>query len=135
LVDVTGDKYVYVHFLLLISSLRSRYFAKIVAAFPPKTPAPPQPKTGEPFKLHQYAGNLKVPLKEVLEKDDPAKYLYHIQIIDEERSSDHKLSVKDREQREANRAKWSASIMEVPCSVLWYGSCLCQVSRSPLTIK
>jgi bromodomain adjacent to zinc finger domain protein 1A len=95
-----------------------RYFAKIVAAFPPKSPPPPQPKEGETSRLHHYAENLKTPLKDVMDKDDPAKYLYHIQIIDEERSSDHKLSVKDREQREANRAKWSASIMEVPCNVL-----------------
>jgi bromodomain adjacent to zinc finger domain protein 1A len=68
--------------------------------------------------LHQIGGDLKVPAKDVNAGDEPGKYNYHIHIIDEERSSDHKLSVKDRETREANRAKWSESLMEVQCGSL-----------------
>lgn len=70
--------------------------------------------------LHVIGGDLKIPVKDAMEKDDPARYFYQIQIIDEERSSDSKLSVKDREARETNRAKWSASLMEVQCGVLRY---------------
>jgi bromodomain adjacent to zinc finger domain protein 1A len=75
-------------------------------------------KPGQSSTLHKMGGDLKLDAKVVLEKDDPSKYLYQVQIIDEERSSDHKLSVKDRETREANRAKWSATLMEVNCPVL-----------------
>lgn len=101
-----------------------KYFARIVHVFPPRprpdstngasssSNPPPLPP------LHSVGGDLKTPLKEAVERDDPLKYHYQIQIIDEERSSDNKLSAKDREAREANRAKWSASLMEVKCGVL-----------------
>jgi bromodomain adjacent to zinc finger domain protein 1A len=95
-----------------------RYFARIVKAIPPQAAASPFAKVTEHPPLHQISGDLKVPAKDVNATDDPAQYSYHIHIIDEERSSDHKLSVKDRETREANRAKWSESLMEVQCGSL-----------------
>jgi hypothetical protein len=95
-----------------------RYFARIVKAIPPQGAASPFAKATAHPPLHQIGGDLKVPAKDVNAGDEPGKYNYHIHIIDEERSSDHKLSVKDRETREANRAKWSESLMEVQCGSL-----------------
>jgi bromodomain adjacent to zinc finger domain protein 1A len=109
------------------SNVLHRYFAKVIHVFPPRTGLDPTATNGtstsSPQALHAIGGDLKIPLKEATERDDPTKYYYQIQIIDEERSSDNKLSVKDREAREANRAKWSASLMEVKCGQLRCATC------------
>lgn len=89
-------------------------------AFPPRvdTALGAPTSTDQRMPLHVIGGDFKISTKDAMEKDDPIRYLYQIQIIDEERSSDNKLSVKDREIRETNRAKWSASLMEVTCTAL-----------------
>lgn len=70
----------------------------------------------EPHNIHKLGGDLKVPAKDVNAKDDPAKYFYKVQILEEQNEKSHeksKTTAKDR-------AKWSGSLMEVQCSVMRY---------------
>lgn len=68
--------------------------------------------------IHQISGDLKIPAKEVNSKDDPTKYLYQVQILEEQNEKSHeksKTTAKDR-------AKWNGSLMEVACSAMRYVS-------------
>lgn len=70
--------------------------------------------------IHKLEGDLKIPAKDVNAKDDPAKYFYKVQILEEQNEKSHeksKTSAKDR-------AKWSGSLMEVQCSVMRYEAVL-----------
>jgi bromodomain adjacent to zinc finger domain protein 1A len=60
--------------------------------------------------LHNVMGDLKVPAKEAMANDDPAKYTYKIQIIEEEKekSDKNKAHAKD-----ASKSKWNGSLMDV----------------------
>jgi len=68
----------------------------------------------EPPPIHNLSGDLKIPAKDVNAKDDPAKYFYKVQILEEQNDKSHeksKTTAKDR-------AKWNGSLMEVQCSVM-----------------
>lgn len=121
------------------SLLLHRFWAKVVQVFPPKsstdvaatlgassskqasTSTSPEslmsPMSDDELQtIHKLGGDLKVPAKEVNAKDDPAKYFYKVQILEEQNEKSHeksKTSAKDR-------AKWSGSLMEVQCSVMRY---------------
>ncbi|KAI0053291.1 chromatin remodeling complex protein [Auriscalpium vulgare] len=111
-VDIQGDK----------------FLARVVEVFPPRvnssmavddhrpvasTSALPPPNASRP--VHMIGGDLKVPAKEVNAADDPVKYLYKVQILEEEKSDGrdkHPASAKEL------RAKWSGSLMDVQCAVM-----------------
>jgi bromodomain adjacent to zinc finger domain protein 1A len=64
---------------------------------------------------HQIHGDLKIAAKEVNAADDPTKYLYKVQILEEEKPEGrdkHTASTKEA------RAKWNGSITEVRCNVM-----------------
>jgi hypothetical protein len=119
------------------SLLLYRFWAKVVQVFPPKPSTDAAATLGassskqaststspesvlspmsddEQQSIHKLSGDLKVPAKEVNAKDDPTKYFYKVQILEEQNEKSHeksKTSAKDR-------AKWSGSLMEVQCSVM-----------------
>ena len=79
--------------------------------------APPPPNgtsTGDTVQIHKIGGDLKMPAKEALARDDPLKYLYKVQILEEQHERSHdkgKAAVKDK-------AKWTGSLMDVQCSAM-----------------
>lgn len=121
-------------FLYPISPPSPRFFARVVEVFPPRPPSPPKPDTNpiastssqpppSPPKrpslpIHDIRGDLKTPAKEVNAADDPQKYYYKVQLLEEEKSE----SAKDKMAAYAKeaRAKWTGSLMEVQCPVMRY---------------
>ncbi|KAA1468659.1 hypothetical protein DENSPDRAFT_857445 [Dentipellis sp. KUC8613] len=115
-VDIQGDK----------------FLARIVEVFPPRTNATSSPMKTEaadqspvasssnhvksgPLPLHVIGGNLKIPVKEANAADDPNKYYYRLQILEEDRPEGRdKLAASVKEAR----AKWSGSLMEVQCPAM-----------------
>jgi hypothetical protein len=142
-VDIQGDKFVYPSPLNVLYSLTShvpRFWATVVQVFPPKntsadvagplntaatnhasTSTSTSPESvlspmsdDEPLPIHNLSGDLKIPAKDVNAKDDPAKYFYKVQILEEQNEKSHeksKTTAKDR-------AKWNGSLMEVQCNVM-----------------
>ncbi|KIJ68264.1 hypothetical protein HYDPIDRAFT_146150 [Hydnomerulius pinastri MD-312] len=116
-VDVQGDK----------------FYARVVQVYPPKSgpggaepslpneastsTSPPQtspPVTEDNLQIHKMGGDLKIPAKDALVKDDPLKYFYKVQILEEQHDKSHekgKSSLKDK-------AKWSGSLMDVQCTAM-----------------
>lgn len=157
LVDVQGDK----------------FSARVMQVFPPKnlisTLSSPSLKTSPSLKrkravsaasdtssslshtpgsdatvpVHILGGDLNITLKESVVRDDPAKYFYKVQILEEEkthkdsnpqdkdfyvpngRRESGRVKEREREKEVANgvegndsRAKWSGSLMEVQCNAM-----------------
>ncbi|EIW86562.1 chromatin remodeling complex protein [Coniophora puteana RWD-64-598 SS2] len=113
-VDVQGDK----------------FYAKVVQVFPPKSAIEaligpvenhaspsnsPQPyqASDKGHLVHKIGGDLAVPAKEAIARDDPAKYFYKVQILEEQTEKNHE---KGRSLKE--KAKWSGSLMDVQCTAL-----------------
>jgi bromodomain adjacent to zinc finger domain protein 1A len=108
----------------------SRFVARVVELFLPRsnakvngesTDAPPVASTSSsPYPNdqplpHQIHGDLKVSAKEVNAADDPMKYLYKVQILEEEKSEGRdKYTASTKEAR----AKWNGTITEVRCNVM-----------------
>ncbi|KAL4068214.1 ATP-utilizing chromatin assembly and remodelling N-terminal-domain-containing protein [Scleroderma yunnanense] len=113
-VDVQGDK----------------FHARILQVYPPKydldstddspenqassSNLPPSATSEENVQIHKIGGDLKIPTKESVARDDPLKYSYKVQILDEQHDRSHekgKLSLKEK-------AKWSGSLMDVHCTAM-----------------
>ncbi|KAI6136757.1 chromatin remodeling complex protein [Pisolithus sp. B1] len=111
-VDVQGDK----------------FYARILHVCPPKhgpnsmdtekqastSTSPPVSTPEESVQIHKIGGDLKIPTKETLALDDPLKYSYNVQILEEQHDRSHekgKLSLKEK-------VKWSGSVMDVQCAVM-----------------
>ncbi|CAL1696016.1 unnamed protein product [Somion occarium] len=115
IIDVQGDK----------------YFARVVQVFPPRPPLPIQstsrlgseeqastsssPLSDEEPSIHRIAEDMKIPVKEANIRDDPAKYYYKVQILEEERQpgagkQSEKSKGKDKQ------SKYSGSLMDVQCA-------------------
>jgi bromodomain adjacent to zinc finger domain protein 1A len=144
-VDIQGDKFVYPPTPYTLHSLMpdiSRFWATVVQVFPPKlagtdvagpstaaptnhasTSTPTSPESDlspmsddEPQPIHNLSGDLKIPAKDVNAKDDPFKYFYKVQILEEQ---NEKSQEKSRTTAK-DRAKWNGSLMEVQCNVMRY---------------
>jgi len=111
----------------------ARFYAKVVQVSPPKamsesvgvpteneassSSAPPPPNgtpAGDTIQIHKIGGDLKIPAKEALVRDDPLKYSYKVQILEEQHEKSHekgKAAAKDK-------AKWCGSLMDVQCGVM-----------------
>jgi len=68
----------------------------------------------EPQPIHNLSGDLKIPAKDANAKDDPAKYFYKVQILEEQNEKSHEKS----KTTARDRAKWNGSLMEVQCNVM-----------------
>jgi hypothetical protein len=85
--------------------------------FPPRsnlastTSSPLKPDEEE--QIHKLASDLKLPVKDANVRDDPQKYLYKIQIHEDNKE---KVPVGQNDKSEAEKSKWSGSLMEVQCS-------------------
>lgn len=75
-------------------------------------PSPPQPE--EEDQIHKLASDLKLPVKDANIRDDPQKYLYKIQIHEDNKEKPATVSPNDKP--DADKSKWSGSLMEVQCS-------------------
>jgi hypothetical protein len=108
--------------LLHTSDIRltfSRYYARVMQVFPPRsslaatTPSPFPSKPDEEDQIHKLASDLKLPVKDANIRDDPQKYLYKIQIHEDNKE---KVTAPPNDKLEAEKSKWSGSLMEVQCS-------------------
>ena len=109
----------------------TRFFARVLEVFPPRPNAvsflvnsdshegpiastSSQPPKKSPTGLvHQIYGDLKIAATVVNAADDPAKYYYRVQILEEE-----KLEGRDKHGASAKeaRARYSGSFLDVQCS-------------------
>ena len=107
-----------------------RFYARVLQVYPPRhdpdstddTPENqassstlPLPATpDEKVQIHKIGGDLKIPAKESVARDDPLRYSYKVQILDEQHDRSHekgKLSLKEK-------VKWSGSLMDVQCTAM-----------------
>lgn len=113
-----------------LTHLGSRFVARVVEVFLPRSnvkvngestdPALTASTSSSPYLNdqplpHQIHGDLKISAKEVNAVDDPMKYLYKVQILEEEKPEGrdkHTASTKEA------RAKWNGTITEVRCNVM-----------------
>lgn len=119
----------------------ARFYAKVVQVHPPKTksddvdvPAenqassssvtsPPQVIVDDDaVQIHKVGGDLKIPAKEALVRDDPLKYSYKVQILEEQHEKSHEKG----KAASKGKAKWSGSFMDVQCSVMRFVAPLTQ---------
>ncbi|KAH9857859.1 chromatin remodeling complex protein [Lenzites betulinus] len=104
-----------------------KYLARILEVVPPKTNLPMKPSPGPvastsssplsdaPAAIHKVAEDLKVPVKDSIALDDPAKYIYKAQILDEERQPGSAKAEKAKG-KETARGQWSGHQLDVDCS-------------------
>ena len=78
----------------------------------PATTSPFPPKPDEEDQIHKLASDLKLPVKDANVRDDPQKYLYKIQIHEDNKE---KVTPGQSDKPEAEKSKWSGSLMEVQC--------------------
>ncbi|KAI0669985.1 chromatin remodeling complex protein [Trametes maxima] len=110
---------------VLVEIQADKYLARIIQVFPPKTNAPrarspvasssSTPLSDEPTSIHRLAEDLKVPVKDSNAMDDPAKYIYKVQILAEERQPGFGKADKSKG-KETSRSQWSGHLMDVDCS-------------------
>jgi len=113
-----------------LTNLYSRFVARVVEVFLPRSnakvngepsdPAPTASTSSTPYSNdqpppHQIHGDLKISAKEVNAADEPMKYLYKVQILEEEKTEGReKYTASTKEAR----AKWNGTITEVRCDVM-----------------
>jgi len=96
----------------------SRYYARVMQIFPPRsslataTPSSSPQKADEEDQIHKLASDLKLPVKDANIRDDPQKYLYKIQIHEDNKE---KVTASPNDKPDAEKSKWSGSLMEVQC--------------------
>jgi len=78
----------------------------------PTTTPPFPPKPDEEDQIHKLASDLKLPVKDANVRDDPQKYLYKLQIHEDNKE---KVTPGQNDKPEAEKSKWSGSLMEVQC--------------------
>ena len=136
IVDVQGDKYALtsLDFSSRISSISVlRYFARVIQVFPPRASlllqsssksegqasSSSSPLSDEEPLIHRVAEDLKIPVKEANARDDPAKYYYKVQILEEEKQPGAG-KVSDRNKGKDKQSKYSRSLMDVKCHDMRY---------------
>ncbi|KLO16987.1 hypothetical protein SCHPADRAFT_887277 [Schizopora paradoxa] len=137
---------------ILIDLKGDKYSAKIVKVYPPKialrsiSPAPEWDSSLEsdldsedeskessyrwvdPEMPHLLGGDMSISLQDSCYRDDPTKYIYKVQIVEEDPSSEASGSQPSEEAKQ----KWSGSLMDVQCGVM---SCLNQSSRDRMVFS
>lgn len=125
---------------ILIDLQGDKYTAKIVKVYPPKialacsSPIPeydssmdsdlgteddsetkePSYRWVEPEMPHVLGGDMSISLQDSLNRDDPEKYIYKVQIVEEDTSGEASGSQPSEEAKQ----KWSGSLMDVQCGVM-----------------
>ncbi len=70
----------------------------------------------EAVPIHKVAEDLKIPLADSIARDDPNKYYYKIQILEEDKGNKSAATNKGKET--GKTSKYSGSLMDVRCSDL-----------------
>ncbi|CDO72325.1 hypothetical protein BN946_scf184977.g22 [Trametes cinnabarina] len=101
-----------------------KYLARIVQVFPPKSETTVKrspvasssstPLSDEPMAIHKVAENLKISVKDSIAMDDPAKYVYKVQILEEDRQAAPTKADKSKG-KETSRGQWSGHLIDVDC--------------------
>ncbi|KAI0348627.1 chromatin remodeling complex protein [Trametopsis cervina] len=114
-VDIQGDK----------------YYARVVQVFPPRSSLAASGSRSSPsgqassssssqasdedtMPIHKVAEDLKIALADSISRDDPNKYYYKIQILEEDKGTKAGTGHKAKESSKAS--KYSGSLMDVRCS-------------------
>jgi bromodomain adjacent to zinc finger domain protein 1A len=118
------------HLWFSLTDHDTRFVACVVEVFLPRSNAKINGESIDPLPVastsssphsndqrlpHQIHGDLKISAKEVNAADDPTKYLYRVQILEEEKPEGrdkHTASTKEA------RAKWNGTITEVQCNIM-----------------
>ncbi|TBU48396.1 chromatin remodeling complex protein [Dichomitus squalens] len=114
-IDIKGDK----------------YLARVSQVFSPKAPASARspvpvaststassPLSDEPVAIHKVAEDLKVSVKDSIALDDPSKYVYQVQVLDEEKQPGFGKSHEKTKGKEASRGQWSNAQLDVRCNIM-----------------
>lgn len=67
--------------------------------------------------IHKVVEDLKIPVADSIARDDPNKYYYKIQILDEDKSHPTKVTERNKG-KESNKPKHTGSLMDVRCADL-----------------
>lgn len=82
------------------------------------------PLSDEPAAIHKVAEDLKVPLKDSIAVDDPTKYVYQVQVLEEEKQPGFGKSHEKTKGKETSRGQWSNAQMDVQCGIMrWVALC------------
>ncbi|KAI0778099.1 chromatin remodeling complex protein [Trametes elegans] len=104
-----------------------KYLAQIIQVFPPATQHPLKRSPGpvasssstplydEPTAIHKVAEDLKIPVKDSVTMDDPAKYVYKVQVLEDDRQPGFNKPDKGKG-KEATRGQWGGHVMDVECA-------------------
>ncbi len=57
--------------------------------------------------------------------DDPAKYVYQVQVLEEEKQPGYAKNHEKNKGKETSRGQWSGSLIDVQSPLMRYDSCLC----------
>ena len=87
------------------------------------------PLSDEPVAIHKVAEDLKIPVKDSIAIDDPAKYVYQVQVLDEEKQPGFGKSHEKTKGKEASRSQWSNAQVDVRCNIM---RCVITLSRCHL---
>ncbi|KAH9946696.1 chromatin remodeling complex protein [Amylocystis lapponica] len=101
-VDIQGDK----------------YYARVVEVPAAQASTSSSPLSDDEQPIHKIAEDLKTSVKDSIAKDDPAKYFYKVQILEEEKQSGGGRSHEKSKGKEATKAHWSGSLMDVQCAAM-----------------
>ncbi|KAI0704894.1 chromatin remodeling complex protein [Cytidiella melzeri] len=131
LVDAVFDRFkdrYYPDERVFVDIQSDKYYARIVQVFPPRpTLAAPNRQASsssstisdeENTPIHKIAEDLKTPLADSITRDDPNKYYYKIQILEEDKSAKSGGGNKGKES--SKTSKYSGSLMDVRCSDMRY---------------
>lgn len=108
-----------------------RYLARVVQAIPPKTsalarsPVPvaststaSSPLSDEPTLIHKIAEDLKISVKDSIAMDDPTKYVYQVQVLEEEKQPGFGRSHEKNKGKETSRGHYSNTLMDAQCQIM-----------------
>ena len=109
----------------------NRYFARVIQVFPPKpvtlsrdsgpvasSSTASSPLSDAPTPIHKVAEDLKVPVKDSIVQDDPAKYVYKVQILEEEKQPGFGRNGEKSKGKETNHQ--CGALTDVQCNVMGY---------------
>ncbi|KAH9944458.1 chromatin remodeling complex protein [Epithele typhae] len=115
-VDIQGDKY-----LVRVIEVSAQG-----SAAPPQSPVPvaststaSSPLSSDvPTPIHKVAEDLKIPVKDSIAIDDPVKYVYKVQVLEEEKQPGFARTAEKNKGKESGRGQWSGTFMDVKCAAM-----------------